>query len=420
MNEISLSIRETDLGFKQKLCRKAVLYYMSKIKEGHITLHDCVGTVSIGNKSSRLQASITIHNTEFYFWTFLQGSVGFGNSYTHGYWSTDNLTDLLRIFAINLQVVEKAEGHVAGLIFKIYQTLIYILQPNTLKHAKENILSHYDLSNDFFRLILDQSMSYSGLVFNSSTDTLEQAAVQKNQALLQSLELTADDHLLEIGSGWGGLAIMAASEIGCKVSTTTISNQQFDYVRDQIQKAKLEHRINLLNLDYRKINGKFSKIVSVEMIEAVGYQYYNEYFKICSDLLEDDGLLCLQAIVIRDQEYERAKTEVDFIKKYIFPGGCLPSLNCILKSTSKYTDLSLMSVKDITYDYAVTLRIWRQKMLANAQSIHQLGFDAKFLNAWEYYFSYCEAGFLQRNIMTLQLVFSKPRYSDSRQNAQTN
>ncbi len=415
MSELSLSIQNETITLKQRLCKKAVLYFMSNIQDGYITLRDCTGITYVGQQDSELQASITVHDLEFYVCTFFQGSVGFGNSYTQGHWTVDNLTNLLGIFARNLAVIKKSEGHAVSLIFKICQTMMYVLSPNTLKHSKSNVLSHYDLSNDFFRLFLDSSMSYSGLMFNSATDTLDAAAYNKNSSLINSLELNAEDHLLEIGCGWGGLAIMAASETGCKVDATTISNQQFNHVKEQLTNLKLEHKINLLNLDYRKLNGKYTKIVSVEMIEAVGYQYYNDYFKICSNLLEDDGLLCLQAIVIRDQEYERAKNEVDFIKKYIFPGGCLPSLNCILKSTAKYTDLSLLSMKDITYDYALTLSLWRQRMMSNMSHILQLGFDERFLRAWEYYFSYCEAGFLQRNIMTLQLVFSKPRYRDNRQ-----
>lgn len=415
MREISLSRYDDSLSIKQKLCRKAVLYFMSNIEKGHITVNDSIGVTKIGKSESGLHATIYVNSFDFYISTFYQGSIGFGNSYISGHWTVDNLTSLLSIFAKNLGVIKKAERHAVSLMFMIYQTMLYVIQPNTLKHAKKNILSHYDLSNDFFKIFLDESMSYSGLLFNSETDTLEQAARNKNLSLLQNLELTPEDHLLEIGTGWGSLAIMAASEFGCQVSTTTISNQQFNYVKDEISRLKLDQKINLLNLDYRNISGKFSKLVSVEMVEAVGYQYYNEYFKICSTLLEDDGLFFLQAIVIRDQEYERAKNEVDFIKKYIFPGGCLPSLNCILNSIAKHTDLSLLSVKDITYDYAVTLSAWRKKMLANEQQIYKHGFDEKFLKTWEYYFSYCEAGFLQRNIMTLQIIFSKPGYSDRRQ-----
>lgn len=415
MSEISLSRHEDSISIKQKLCRKAVLYFMANIEEGYITVNDQIGVTTLGNRESKLHATIYVNSFDFYIATFNQGSIGFGNSFTYGHWYTDNLTNLLSIFAKNLKVIKRAEGHAVSLMFMLYQTMLYIIQPNTQKHAKKNILSHYDLSNDFFKIFLDENMSYSGLVFNSEADTLEQAARNKNLSVLQTLELTAQDHLLEIGTGWGSLAIMAASEFGCKVSTTTISNQQFDYVKDEVCRLKLEQKVNLLNLDYRNISGKFNKIVSVEMIEAVGYQYYNEYFKICSDLLEEDGLLFLQAIVIRDQEYERAKKEVDFIKKYIFPGGCLPSLSCILKATTENTDLSLLSVKDITYDYAVTLSAWRRKMMANKQQICNFGFDEKFLKTWEYYFSYCEAGFLQRNIMTLQIVFSKPGYRDLRQ-----
>lgn len=420
MSEISLSIKNNNLTLKQKLCRKVVLYYMSNIKDGCITLHDCFGVIRIGNKASYLHASIKVHDLDFYISVFSQASIGFGNSYINGYLEVDSLTNLLRIFAMNLSAIKKAEGHAVSRMFTIYQTILYLFQHNTPAHSKKNILYHYDLSNEFFKIFLDKSMSYSGLVFDSQTDTLEQAAINKNLLLLKILELKAEDHLLEIGTGWGGLAIMAALEIGCKVDTTTISNQQFEYARDEIHRLNLQQQINLLNLDYRKINGKYTKIVSIEMIEAVGYQYYDEYFKICSDLLEQNGLFCLQTIVIRDQEYERAKKEVDFIKKYIFPGGCLPSLNSILKSISKVTDLSVLSVKDITYDYAVTLRLWRKRMMSNMQNIYQLGFDENFLRTWEYYFSYCEAGFLQRNIMNLQIVFSKPSYVDKRYNAQNN
>lgn len=394
----------------QRLNRNLVLKLLAKLEYGKLTLTDPMGDFIFGDSQSKHAASIRINNLDFYTLCFSQGSLGFGRAYIHHYWSTENLTHLIGIFATNLKIIERAENHFYSFCFKIFQSIIYICNPNDQKNAKKNILAHYDLSNDFFKLFLDEGMSYSSLKFHNVDNTLEQAARDKNISLLNKLELKPNDHLLEIGTGWGSLAIMAATEYNCQVTTTTISDQQHSYVHNLISNLKLENRIKLLNHDYRSLSGKYSKIISVEMIEAVGYKYFNQYFKICSDLLDQTGMLCIQAIVIRDQEYERAKTEVDFIKKYIFPGGCLPSIAAIMQSIKTNTDLSLFSLEDISFDYARTLRIWRSKFMNNHQQIIELGFDDKFIKMWDYYFSYCEAGFLNRNIMTVQLVFTKPGY----------
>lgn len=409
--------KKPNVSLKDKLVRSAIIKLIKQIAHGNIFIIDPLGNVQCGDIQTELSAKVIIHDLRFYTLVGLKGSIGFAEAFMHGYIETDNLTRLLLIIAKNLKVVEKSESNFASMLFKLVHSTLYILNRNTIHNAKQRIMAHYDLSNDMFKIFLGDDMSYSSLVFKSINDSLEEAAHHKNARLLEYLQIKTDDKLLEIGTGWGALAITAANKYGCKVTTTTISNNQYEYVNTKIQNLNLSNRINLLNIDYRNLTGKYNKLISVEMIEAVGYEYLSEYFKICSDLLEDDGLFALQCITIKDNQFERAKKEVDFIKKYIFPGGCLPSMQNIVTTVAKYTDFALIACEDITYDYAITLRKWREKFLSNQQQLFVLGFDAYFIKMWEYYFSYCEAGFLNRNIMCMQIVFAKPGYRDPRQNA---
>lgn len=409
--------KNPSVGLKDKLVKDAIIKLLQQISYGNIFIIDPLGNVQCGDIQSTLTANLIIHDLQFYTLVSLKGSIGFAEAFMHGYIETNNLTTLLLILAKNLGIVEKSESNFASLLFKLFNSTLYIFNRNTIYNAKQRIMAHYDLSNDMFKLFLGQDMSYSSLVFRNINDSLEEAAEHKNTRLLEYLQIDSGDKILEIGTGWGALAITAANKYACEVTTTTISNNQYEYVNTKIKELNLSDRINLLNMDYRQLNGKYNKLISVEMIEAVGYEYLGEYFKACSNLLESDGLFALQCIIIKDNQFERAKKEVDFIKKYIFPGGCLPSMQSIVTTVAKYTDFSMLVCEDITYDYAITLRKWREKFLGNQQQLFALGFDVYFIKMWEYYFSYCEAGFLNRNIMCMQIVFAKPGYRDPRQNA---
>jgi cyclopropane-fatty-acyl-phospholipid synthase len=288
--------------------------------------------------------------------------------------------------------------------------LAHLLNRNTHSGSRRNISAHYDLGNDFFRLFLDPTMMYSSAIFESPADTLETAAVAKLDEICRQLELSPEDHLLEIGTGWGGMAIHAASRYGCRVTTTTISREQYEHARAEVERHGLSDRITVLCEDYRQLTGEYDKLVSIEMIEAVGHDFYRSYFQCCSKLLKADGKMVIQAITIPDQRYDRARRSVDYIKRYIFPGGCLPSLAVIAQHIAEDTDLQLVHLRDITRDYARTLAHWRERFLANLDSVRAMGFDERFIRMWEFYLCYCEGGFRERIIGTAQLAFAKPGY----------
>jgi cyclopropane-fatty-acyl-phospholipid synthase len=286
----------------------------------------------------------------------------------------------------------------------------HALNSNTLTGSRKNISAHYDLGNDFFELFLDRSMMYSAAVFPEKTSSLEVAAEHKLDLVCQQLQLKPSDHLLEIGTGWGGMAIFAAQNYGCKVTTTTISREQFEYAKQRVKEAGLEHQITLLCEDYRKLEGNYDKLVSIEMIEAVGHSYYQTYFRKCNSLLKETGLMAIQAITMVDQRYDAARSSVDFIKRYIFPGGSLPSVEVIAKHLRADTDMQMIHLRDITDHYADTLACWRQRFFEKIEEVRLQGFDTNFERMWEFYLCYCEGGFRERVIGTVQLTFAKPGY----------
>jgi cyclopropane-fatty-acyl-phospholipid synthase len=271
-----------------------------------------------------------------------------------------------------------------------------------------NIAAHYDLGNDFYALFLDRTMTYSSGLFESPDATLEEASLAKYDRICRKLTLSSRDHVLEIGTGWGGFALHAATNYGCRVTTTTISRAQQDFARERIRGAGLEGRVDVLLQDYRNLTGKYDKLVSIEMIEAVGHHYLNAFFNACSGLLKDDGEMLLQAITIRDQVFDRHKRSVDFIKRYIFPGSCIPSVAAISLAVARVTDLRLFHLEDITPHYARTLQAWRRKFFDNLEEVRKLGYPETFIRMWEYYLSYCEAGFAERYLGDAQMLFTKP------------
>ena len=297
-------------------------------------------------------------------------------------------------------------------LLKPINNYIHRKRQNTLTGSKENILAHYDLSNDFYKLWLDNSMTYSCGVFKDETTTLEEASIEKLDRICRKINLSENDSILEIGTGWGSFAIHAAKNYGCNITTTTISDAQYDYAKNKIFEEGLDDKITLLNQDYRNLTGTFDKIVSIEMIEAVGHEYVPLFFQKVSKLLKKDGLFALQGIAYNDHNFDDYKHSVDFIKKYIFPGSCLISISQITNAIKKKTDLSIVNLEDITMHYATTLHKWRNNFMEVIPAIKELGFSNAFINMWEFYFHYCEAGFLERNIGDYQVIFAKSNTSD--------
>ena len=387
--------------FKSGLQKK-----FKNLKTGHISVNDGDETFTFGDSSSGESVSVDIHSQEFYVMTGSGGALGIAEAYVAGYWSSDDVVKLFQIILRNRDILLSLEKGFAKLV-KPINKMIHRGRQNTLKGSKENILAHYDLSNDFYKLWLDPSMTYSCAFFNNDSVTLEEASIEKLDRICRKLDLSEDDSVLEIGTGWGSFSIHAAKNYGCKVTTTTISDAQFDYARSRIKDEGLESKITLINKDYRDLDGKYDKIVSIEMIEAVGYEYIPDYFSKLSSLLKNNGLVALQGITYNDQNFEVYKNSVDFIKKYIFPGSCLISIAQIIDVIKKDTDLAMVDMEDITKHYAVTLNRWRKNFMDVIPKVKEMGYSQAFINMWEFYFLYCEAGFSERNIGDVQMIFAK-------------
>ena len=402
-------LRTSEMGIS--IARQAMLGLLGRLKVGSLTLHDSGETLTFGTpyRTEEPHAEIWVHNSAAYRKVLTGGALGSGEAYMEGDWSSPSLVEVIRLFTANLTILHSMnEGK--SWLRRIGLGIAHALNSNTLTGSRRNISAHYDLGNDFFELFLDQSMMYSSAVFPRADAGLEEAAEYKLKLLCEQLELNEDDHLLEIGTGWGGMAIYAASHYGCKVTTTTISQEQYEYAKQRVQDAGLEDRITLLCEDYRDLEGSYDKLVSVEMIEAVGHQFYQNYFQKCSSLLKPNGLMAIQAITMVDQRYEAARDSVDFIKRYIFPGGCLPSVEVIAKHLREDTDMQMTNLRDITEHYADTLAAWRERFFDRLEEVRRQGFDETFIRMWEFYLCYCEGGFRERVIGTVQLTFAKPGY----------
>jgi cyclopropane-fatty-acyl-phospholipid synthase len=389
--------------------RRLVLAMLARLQHGRLTLVDGPNRESFGQLENDLAVSATIrvHQPDFYRFCAFGGSVGAAEAFMLGYWSADDLTAVMRIFARN-QHVFQAMDQGWSVLSRPVNHFFHLTRKNTPTGSRENIMAHYDLGNDFYRLFLDETMTYSCGIFETPEGSLKAASLAKYDRLCRKLELKAHDHVLEIGTGWGGFALHAARHYGCRVTTTTISQQQYDYAKQRFAEAGLSRRIRLLNTDYRELNGQFDKLVSIEMIEAVGHHYFDTFFRQCSRYLKATGLMALQAITIADQAYERAKRDVDFIKRYIFPGSCLPSVTALMTAMASASDMRLIHLEDITPHYAVTLRRWRERFFANIDRVRKLGFEEPFIRMWDYYLSYCEGGFMERYIGDVQMIFAKP------------
>ena len=392
-----------------RFARSAVLSRLAAIKTGRIVIEDGDERLPFGQDASEadLRATIRVHDRRFYSDLALAGSMGAGEAYMAGSWTTDDLTALVQIMIRNRDVMEGMDGGLARLANPV-RRLIHYLNRNTKTGSQRNIAAHYDLGNDFFELILDRTLMYSCAIFEHAGATLDEAATAKVDRICRKLDLRAHDQLVEIGTGWGGFAIHAAKNYGCRVTTTTISRAQHDYAVKKIAAEGLADRITVLLKDYRDLSGQFDKAVSIEMIEAVGHQFVDSYFRKCGELLKPDGMMLLQAITITDREYAGALKRVDFIRKYIFPGSFIPSVTALCDSITRSSDLRLVHLEDLTPNYAETLKNWRVRMFNNIERVRALGYPEEFIRMWEFYLCYCEGGFRERYIGDVQMILTKP------------
>jgi cyclopropane-fatty-acyl-phospholipid synthase len=340
----------------------------------------------------------------------LRGSRGFAEAYFEGLWDSPDTTAVVRLAARNVEGIDRLRRRLAPLRRPFQQMTAVFARTQTRRRARKSIAAHYDLGNDLFELMLDPTMMYSSAIFERPGMTLEQASVAKLERVCERLQLSPDDHVVEIGTGWGGFAVHAAGTYGCRVTTTTISREQHDWAVESVRRAGLEHLVTVLLEDYRDLTGKYDKLVSLEMIEAVGWRHFGTFFEQCSDLLEPDGLMLLQAITIDDRAYEVEKAGASFINTYVFPDGCLPSLEVISRCVARRTDMQALALEDLTPHYAETLRRWRDNFMHNVTRAEELGYDRRFQRLWTLYLSWCEAGFAERRINDVLLLLAKPRH----------
>ena len=404
---VSKTSRLSTYNLTSVLLRRGVMRQLSQLQHGQLVLTENGERHLFGDSNATLIGEVHISDPGVWGMIASNGSIGAGEAFIHGYWSSPDLTRVVRVLVSNLKVLDAMEGGLASLGRPLIRGLHWINR-NTRKGSQKNIAAHYDLGNEMFEQFLDPTMMYSAAQFLSPDDSLEQAQLNKLQRICQKLDLKPEDHLLEIGTGWGSMAIFAAQHYHCKVTTTTLSKEQFDYTRKRIEALGLQNQVTLLLEDYRDLTGQYDKLVSIEMIEAVGHHFLPNYFKQCSHLLKSQGLMLLQAITIRDQRYEQAKSSVDFIQRYIFPGGALPSVQKMLEIVTRDTDMNLMHMEDFGLHYARTLRLWHENFRRAHGRLTELGYDEYFLRLWEFYLCYCEGGFLERSIGTAQLLLAKP------------
>ncbi len=406
-SEVLSSTRGKPASWLNRACRRLVLGRLSSLKNGQICLEDQNERFVVGeNSPDALRATISVKNPRFYRRLVTGRDLGLADAYLAGDFDCDDLTSLFRIFCRNLDW-HHTFGKTLELATRTAARFGYWLARNTRSGSRRNIGAHYDLGNEFFELFLDPSMMYSSAIFDDTTMSLADAQTARLDEICRRLQLKASDHLLEIGTGWGGFALHAAKNFGCRVTTTTISENQFRYAQQRIAAAGLSDRVTVLQLDYRDLTGTYDKLVSLEMIEAVGPQYYDQYFSKCAGLLDANGRMLLQAIVMPEQRYSQYLKSVDFIQKYIFPGGCLPSVTAMQNSMTRNSMLRLLSMDDFAEGYARTLREWRRSFLERQEDVRQLGYSERFIRMWDYYLTYCEGAFEERAVGVVQAVWGR-------------
>jgi cyclopropane-fatty-acyl-phospholipid synthase len=392
------------------LGRRALLGQLGGLAHGELRIVEDAGTHVFGRREADLDLAVTLEVLDPQFWAdaAFGGTVGAGESYLHGRWRTSDLTALVRLMLRNRAVMNGLEGGLA-LVTAPVRRLLHYANRNSRRGSARNIAAHYDLGNDFFRLFLDPTMAYSCAIYPDEASTLHEAQLAKFDAICRKLALRPDQHLLEIGTGWGGLALHAARHYGCRVTTTTISREQHAHAREAVRAAGLTDRVTLLLEDYRDLRGRFDALVSVEMIEAVGHRYLDGYFAACSRLLAPHGMMLLQAITLQDQFYERALRSVDFIQRHVFPGSFIPSVTAIVAAVRRATDMKLFHLADIGPHYARTLRDWRARFMAQLAAVRALGYPEEFVRLWEFYLCYCEGGFMERQLGDVHMLLTKPQ-----------
>ncbi|MFI5160699.1 MAG: class I SAM-dependent methyltransferase [Sphingobacteriales bacterium] len=398
---------------KTSFYQDIVLRIMSRMDMGsmHLTLPDGE-SITLGNGKGNVSANVTINSNEFYRQVILYGDIGFGEGYVNGLWDTDNITNVIKWFLLNVENNPAVSGNktqaVALNVLKWFNKISHYKKANSISGSRKNISEHYDLNNDFFGNFLDPTMTYSSAYFYKDGLSLEDAQLAKYERLCRQLHLKPTDHVLEIGSGWGGNAIYMAKNYGCKVTSLTISSEQLKLAQERVEAEGLSDKVNIQMQDYRLMEGQFDKIVSIEMLEAVGHKYLDLYFKKCHDLLKKNGILALQVITSPDSRYDSLRKGVDWIQKHIFPGSLLPSVAAINGAVNRTGDLTMVDLKDMGLHYAQTLKFWFDQFNANLPTVKSLGFDDEFIRKWNYYLCYCEAAFVMRNINVMQLVYARP------------
>ncbi len=401
------------LARKRSFYERIVLKFLSKMDKGSLYLTLGNGEqITIGNGEGSISANITVNNDEFYERIMLFGDIGFGEAYVDGLWDTDNINNVIKWVLLNIDNAPGLSGSSVQTLslnlLKIYNKLSHFKRANTVEGSRKNISAHYDLNNDFFASFLDPTMTYSSAYFYKDGLSLEEAQLAKYDRLCRQLHLKPTDHVLEIGSGWGGNAIYMAKTYGCRVTSLTISEEQHKLAVERVTAAGLSDRVSIELKDYRELEGTFDKIVSVEMLEAVGFNFMDVYFKKCHDLLKKNGILAIQVITSPDSRFDSLRKGVDWIQKHIFPGSLLPSVGAINKSINRTGDMTMVDLKDIGLDYAKTLKLWFDAFNANLSTVKSLGFDETFIRKWNYYLCYCEAAFEMRNINVMHLVYTRP------------
>jgi cyclopropane-fatty-acyl-phospholipid synthase len=394
-----------------RILRTRLLAALKDMRDCRIAIDEGGETRVLGTPAAKggetLHVHIRIHDSSFYRQVGLNGSVGAGEAYMDGLWDCDDLVTLTRILVRNhdhLDAMESGLARLGGAGMRVWAALMR----NTRKGSRRNIAAHYDLGNDLFKLFLDENLMYSSALYAEDDDTLEVASTRKLDRICRKLGLGPQHHVLEIGTGWGGFALHAAKHYGCRVTTTTISREQHDLARERIEAAGLGERVTLLLEDYRDLEGSYDRVVSIEMIEAIGHQYLDIYFRTVDRLLKADGMALIQAITIEDHRYHKALKAIDFIKRYIFPGSFIPSINAMSGAIARNSELKLFNLEDIGPSYALTLRAWRQRFLDRISEVRALGYPERFIRMWVFYLTYCEGGFIERSIGDVQMLLCKP------------
>ena len=391
-------------GTLDRFLRQRMIERLAGLRGGELRLIDGMGDIRLGqHHEGGLRATLRVHDPEFYRRVASNGSVGAGEAYMDGLWRCDDLVALMRLLVRNRDLLDGMENGLAK-VGGLAMRALHALRRNTRSGSRRNISAHYDLGNPLFELFLDRNLMYSSAIFSSADESLESASQRKLARICEKLELKASDHLLEIGTGWGGMALYAASNYGCRVTTTTISKEQHDLASKRIADAGLSDRVTLLLEDYRDLDGRYDKLVSIEMVEAIGHQYLDSYMRKCASLLKDDGLAVIQAITIEDHRYRQALNSVDFIKRHIFPGSFIPCVSAMVDAAGHAGELRLLNLEDIGPSYALTLRHWRRRFFERIEDVRALGYDERFVRMWEFYLCYCEGGFIERSISDVQLL----------------